>query len=244
MSAPGKRIIIALDFPAMAPALALADRLDPASCRVKVGKELYTGAGPQAVHALRRRGFEVCLDLKFHDIPNTVAGACRAATDLGCWMINVHASGGPAMLTAARDAVGTGATRPLLIAVTVLTSVDEATLRVLGISDGVEAQVRRLALLARAAGLDGVVCSPLEIALLRANCGKEFALVTPGVRPAASALDDQARVATPRAAIAAGADYLVVGRPVTQAADPAAALADINREIASALAARHDSPGT
>lgn len=230
-------LIVALDFADARAALEFAERLDPAQCRVKVGKELFTSAGPAVVRELVARGFAVFLDLKFHDIPNTVAGACRAARDLGCWMLNVHAAGGPAMLEAARNAVGEGADRPLLVAVTVLTSMDEASLAAVGVTGGIAAQVARLAALTELAGLDGVVCSPLEIAALRAARGPDFKLVTPGVRPADSAADDQVRIATPGAAIAAGASYLVVGRPVTQASDPLAALAALNREIAAARAA-------
>jgi orotidine-5'-phosphate decarboxylase len=229
-----KPLIVALDFSDAGAALTLAERLDPTQCRVKVGKELFTSAGPQVVKDLVKRGFAVFLDLKFHDIPNTVAGACRAAADLGCWMMNVHAAGGDAMLSAARTALGDAADRPLLIAVTVLTSFDEATLHAVGVSGSLAAQVARLAALSADAGLDGVVCSPLEIEMLRAQRGPGFKLVTPGVRPAASGQDDQVRVATPAAAISAGASYLVVGRPVTQAADPLAALAAINAEIAAA----------
>ena len=227
-------LIVALDFPNAANALALADRLDPAQCRVKVGKQLFTSVGPPIVRALVTRGFAVFLDLKFHDIPNTVAGACRAAADLGCWMINVHAAGGARMLSAARAALGDAPARPMLIAVTVLTSTDEAGLHAVGVAGSVADQVARLAALSAAAGLDGVVCSPREIGLLREQRGADFTLVTPGVRPAASGLDDQVRVATPGAAIAAGAHYLVVGRPITQAPDPLAALAAINAEIAAA----------
>ena len=227
-------VIVALDFPDAASALALVTQLDPAQCRLKVGKELFTSAGPQMVRSLVARGFSVFLDLKFHDIPNTVAGACRAAADLGCWMINVHATGGAAMLSAARAALGEAPDRPLLIAVTVLTSTDEAGLHAVGVAGSIAEQVARLALLSANAGLDGVVCSPLEIDLLRKQRGAAFKLVTPGVRPAASSLDDQVRVATPGAAIAAGAHYLVVGRPVTRAPDPLAVLAAINAEIAAA----------
>ncbi len=229
-------VIVALDFDTESEALALADRLDPAACRLKVGKELFTRAGPAVVAALCRSGFEVFLDLKFHDIPNTVAGACRAAADLGCWMVNVHAAGGPAMLDAARAALGSHDARPLLIAVTVLTSMDDAALAAVGIADGAAAQVLRLAALARDAGLDGVVCSPLEIAALRSRFGAEFALVTPGVRPAGGSLDDQLRIATPAAAIAAGATHLVVGRPITRADDPLAALLAIQTECHAARA--------
>ena len=227
-------LIVALDFPDAASALALVDQLDPAQCRLKVGKELFTSTGPSMVRSLVARGFPVFLDLKFHDIPNTVAAACRAAADLGCWMMNVHAAGGAAMLSAARAALGDAPDRPLLMAVTVLTSIDEAGLHSVGVVGTVADQVARLAALSADAGLDGVVCSALEISVLRAQRGATFKLVTPGVRPAASGLDDQIRVATPAAAIAAGANYLVVGRPVTQAPDPQAALAAINAEIAAA----------
>ena len=229
-----KPLIVALDFADARAALALAERLDPAQCRLKVGKELFTSAGPAVVRELVARGFAVFLDLKFHDSPNTVAGACRAAADLGVWMMNVHAVGGEAMLRAARSALGDDQDRPLLIAVTVLTSIDETTLHAVGVAGSIAAQVARLATLTEHAGLDGVVCSPLEIALLRAERGASFKLITPGVRPAASAADDQVRVATPGAAISAGASYLVVGRPVTQAGDPLAALAAINAEISAA----------
>lgn len=226
-------VIVALDFPDAASALALVTQLDPAQCRLKVGKELFTSAGPQMVRSLVARGFSVFLDLKFHDIPTTVAGACRVAADLGCWMMNVHAAGGAAMLSAARAALGDAPDRPLLIAVTVLTSIDAATLHAVGVAGSVADQVARLAALTADAGLDGVVCSPLEVGVLRAQRGAAFTLVTPGVRAAASGLDDQVRVATPAAAVAAGASYLVVGRPVTQARDPQAALASINAEIAA-----------
>jgi orotidine-5'-phosphate decarboxylase len=232
-----KPLIVALDFADARAALALAERLDPAQCRLKVGKELFTSAGPAVVRELVAGGFAVFLDLKFHDIPNTVAGACRAAADLGVWMMNVHAAGGEAMLRAARSALGDASDRPLLIAVTVLTSIDESTLHAVGVAGSIAAQVARLAALTESAGLDGVVCSPLEIALLRAERGADFKLITPGVRPADSAADDQVRVATPGAAIRAGASYLVVGRPVTQARDPLAALTAINAEI---VAARRD----
>lgn len=238
MTDTDRPVIVALDFDTEREALALAGRLDPAACRVKVGKELFTRAGPAVVAALLRHRFEVFLDLKFHDIPNTVAGACRAAADLGCWMVNVHAAGGPAMLDAARAALDTGGARPLLIAVTVLTSMDDAALASVGVPGGAATQVLRLAGIAQAAGLDGVVCSPLEIAALRGRLGANFALVTPGVRTAGGSQDDQVRVATPAAAIASGATYLVVGRPITRAADPLAALAAINAECGAAV------PGT
>ena len=227
------RVIVALDFPSAHAALAFAARVTPQSCRLKVGKELFTAAGPALVEKLTQDGFDVFLDMKFHDIPNTVAGACKAAARLGVWMLNVHALGGRAMLEAARDAVAaSGERRPRLIAVTLLTSLSAQDMRDVGIEGAPAAAVLRLARLAQASGLDGVVCSAQEAALLRRESGKAFCLVTPGIRPAQSAEDDQQRVMTPAAAIAAGADYLVIGRPVTQAPDPVGALAAINREIA------------
>jgi orotidine-5'-phosphate decarboxylase len=230
------RIIVALDFPDAKSASALVARLDPEACAVKVGKELFTAAGPDLVRELVRRGFRVFLDLKYHDIPNTVAQACAAATRLGVWMINVHAVGGSAMLTAARDAIAKsaaaeGRARPLLIAVTVLTSLGADDLAAIGVAGTAEAQVLRLARLAQASGLDGVVCSAQEAAMLRAACGADFKLVTPGIRPAGTQTHDQARIMTPEAAIAAGADYLVIGRAITGAADPLRALHDINTAI-------------
>ena len=209
-------------------ALALVDQLDAQTCRVKVGKELFTRSGPESVRALSQRGFDVFLDLKFHDIPNTVAGACRAAADLGCWMLNVHAGGGVAMMEAARKTLDDDVERPLLIGVTVLTSLSDAALLEVGVVDAVREQVCRLASLAANAGLDGVVCSPREVTALRERIGAAFTLVTPGVRPAQSADDDQKRIATPADAIAAGANYLVIGRPISQAAQPNKALAAIN----------------
>ncbi|MBL8539992.1 MAG: orotidine-5'-phosphate decarboxylase [Betaproteobacteria bacterium] len=227
----GPRVIVALDFPDARAALDLARRLDPARCRVKVGKELFTAAGPALVEALRERGFEIFLDLKFHDIPNTVASACRAAAALGVWMINVHALGGRAMLHAARDAIEGMPQRPLLTAVTVLTSLSAPDLPEIGLSGTPEENVLRLAGLAQAAGLDGVVCSAQEARALRAALGEGFVLVTPGIRMADDAAGDQSRVVTPRAAIEAGATYLVVGRPVTRAVDPATALARILTDL-------------
>lgn len=226
------RIIVALDVPNGKGALDLAARLDPKLCRVKVGKELYTAAGPSLVEKLRDSGFDVFLDLKYHDIPNTVAGACAAAARLGVWMLNVHALGGRAMMTAAREALAAAGKPPKLIAVTLLTSMGEADLAEVGVSGSATDVVLRLARLARDCGLDGVVCSPQETELLRRECGKRFLLVTPGIRPAEGAADDQKRVATPRAAVDSGADYLVIGRPVTRAPDPLAALRVIAEEIA------------
>jgi len=230
------KVIVALDFPEPASALSLVTRLDPAQCALKVGKELFTSAEAGLVRELVRRGFRVFLDLKFHDIPNTVAQACAAATRLGVWMLNVHASGGPAMLAAARDSVArtasdAGMPRPLLIAVTVLTSLSASDLASIGVDATPEQHVLRLARLAHSQGLDGVVCSAQEAHALRRAIGAGFKLVTPGIRPAGAAAQDQARVMTPRDALAAGADYLVVGRPITAAADPVAALDAINASI-------------
>lgn len=225
------KIIVALDYTAGEPALQMAARLDPALCRVKVGKALFTAAGPDLVKALVAKGFGVFLDLKFHDIPNTVAQACEAAAQLGVWMLNVHAAGGRAMLKAARDAVGRASTAPKLVAVTVLTSLGERDLQDIGMQGSAEQVVERLARLAHDAALDGVVCSAQEASLLRRACGPKFELVTPGIRPAQTAQDDQMRVMTPRAAMAAGANYLVIGRPITHAAQPLAMLQQIQREI-------------
>ncbi len=230
------KIIVALDFANPMHALALADRLDPASCALKVGKELFVIAGPEPVRWMIERGFRVFLDLKFHDIPNTVAQACTAATSLGVWMLNVHAAGGRAMLAAAREAVtsaaaGQGRPPPLLIAVTVLTSLADSDLREIGVAGTAAQQAQDLARLAASCGLDGVVCSAVEAPALRAAQGRGFKLVTPGIRPAGSARDDQARIVTPEGAVANGADYLVIGRPITQAADPRAALDAINTSL-------------
>ncbi|OEY68058.1 orotidine 5'-phosphate decarboxylase [Marinobacter sp. X15-166B] len=215
------------------PALALVDRLDPSLCRLKVGKELFTRSGPALVSTLQDRGFEVFLDLKFHDIPNTASAAVAAAADLGVWMVNVHASGGEAMMTACRERLETfGAQRPLLIAVTVLTSMTAADLAGIGITDTPEAQVSRLAALTSACGLDGVVCSAQEAVKLKAEQGAGFKLITPGIRPLATDQGDQSRIMTPAAAVKAGSDYLVVGRPITQAADPLVALEAVHKEIA------------
>ena len=228
------KIIVALDFAEAKPALELVRRLDPAQCRVKVGKELFTAAGPALVQDLVKRGFGVFLDLKFHDIPNTVASACRAAAKLGVWMLNVHASGGRAMLEAAREAIPHTAHAPKLIAVTVLTSMSDSDLSEIGIVGTAEEAVLRLASLTDACGLDGVVCSARETPLLRESCRPGFTLVTPGIRPASAAADDQQRVMTPADAIHAGSSYLVIGRPITRASDPLAALERINAEIAAA----------
>ncbi len=226
------RIIVALDYPDEKSALALASKLDPRMCGLKVGKELYTATGPELVGNLRDSGFEIFLDLKFHDIPATVAGACLAAAELGVSMIDVHALGGRAMMRAAREALGTAGETPKLLAVTLLTSMNSSDMADVGLGGSPEDAVLRLARLAQDCGMDGVVCSAREIAAVRRQCGKNFMLVTAGIRPAGAGVDDQARVATPRAAIAGGADYLVIGRPVTRAPDPLAALRAINAEIA------------
>jgi len=236
-----KPIVVALDYAQATPALELARRLDPARCRLKVGKQLFTREGPEVVARLQGLGFQIFLDLKFHDIPTTVAGACRAAADLGVWMINVHASGGPKMMEAARESVDAIASPPLLIAVTLLTSLDGADLRATGIDGQAQEQVTRLARLAHSCGLDGVVCSPMELESLAGALPEAFLRVTPGVRPAGEDAGDQKRVATPAQALAGGAHYLVIGRPITQAADPAAALAAIDAEL-SASTSRGGSP--
>lgn len=228
----GRRVIIALDFPAPQAALEMVAHLDPARCRLKVGKELFTRGGPQLLEQLRKQGYEIFLDLKFHDIPNTVAGACAAAADLGVWMINVHALGGRKMMVAAREAIDKASHRPLLIGVTILTSMGEDDIREVGMAGTPAENVARLAHLARDTGLDGVVCSPQEVTLLRQDMGEKFLLVTPGIRPAWSAKGDQQRITTPGEAVRMGADYLVIGRPITAAPDPLAALVAIEQEIA------------
>lgn len=225
-------LIIALDHPSLDAALCLADRLDPERCRVKVGKELFTRSGPEVIDALHGRGFQVFLDLKFHDIPNTVAGAVQAAAEQGVWMVNVHASGGRRMMEAARERLDRHGLATHLIAVTVLTSMTESDLADVGI-DAIPAQhVERLAMLARQCGMDGVVCSAQEVARLRELCGEDFLKVTPGIRPRSAEHGDQRRVMTPAEAMAAGSTHLVIGRPVTQADDPMAALSAIEQELA------------
>jgi len=236
MNTPDPRVIVALDFANPMRALALADRFDSRECALKVGKEMFVVAGPEPVRWMVERGFRVFLDLKFHDIPNTVAQACAAATRLGVWMVNVHASGGTAMLKAAREAVTRTAseeqrTPPLLIAVTVLTSLADADLAQMRMPGHAADQALHLARMSADAGLDGVVCSAVEAPALRAALSPSFKLVTPGIRPAGSSAGDQARIITPEGAIANGADYLVIGRPITQAADPVAALRNINRAL-------------
>jgi orotidine-5'-phosphate decarboxylase len=223
------RIIVALDYPAAAPALALASRLAPELCRLKVGKELFTAAGPSLVEQLVASGFEIFLDLKFHDIPSTVAKAVTAAANLGVWMVNVHAAGGPAMLSAAAEAVEPGG--PLVIAVTVLTSIDTRQYEAIGYRGEIADRVVEFAQMACASGLDGVVCSAQEANRLRGLLGDQFALVTPGIRPPGTQAGDQQRIMTPAAAMAAGSDYLVIGRPITGAADPVQVIRGIRSDI-------------
>ena len=226
------KVIVALDYPTQDAALAFVDRIEPGSCRLKVGKEMFTLFGPDFVRQLHDKGHSVFLDLKFHDIPNTCSRAVKAAAELGVWMVNVHASGGERMMTASREILEPyGKDRPLLIAVTVLTSMEAQDLAGVGISCSPEEHVLNLATLTKNSGLDGVVCSAQEASMLKANLGAEFKLVTPGIRPAGSAAGDQRRVMTPAEAVKAGSDYLVIGRPITQADDPAAVLAEINRSL-------------
>ena len=228
---PRSPVIVALDVARAADALALADSLAPAECRLKVGKELFTAEGPVVVRALHDRGFEVFLDLKFHDIPNTVAAAVATAADLGVWMVNVHASGGRRMMTAARERLLQGNYDTRLIAVTVLTSMEREDLADIGLDVEPMDQVRRLAALTADCGLHGVVCSAQEAAVLRQQQGKDFLLVTPGIRPVGSDSGDQRRIMTPEQAVAAGVSYMVIGRPISQAASPAEALRAINRSL-------------
>jgi len=226
-------VIVALDYANAADALAFAQKVAPDRCRLKVGKELFTSEGPQLVRQLVEQGFDVFLDLKFHDIPNTVAGACAAAAKLGVWMVNVHTLGGAKMMQAARDAVAQSEHQPLLIGVTILTSMGAADLHEVGLAGQPLDNVEKLAQLALDSGLDGVVCSPQEVAPLRQRLPDSFKLVTPGIRPAGSVTGDQTRIMTPAEAMQAGSSYLVIGRPITQATDPMQALAAIEHELAS-----------
>ncbi|WP_144393571.1 orotidine-5'-phosphate decarboxylase [Pleionea sediminis] len=229
-------IIVALDFNQEKSAFDLIEQLDPERCRLKVGKEMFTLFGPQFVKQLVEKQFDVFLDLKFHDIPNTVANACKAAADLGVWMVNVHASGGAKMMTKAKEALTSyGEMKPRLIAVTVLTSMSQDELAQTGVNRALQDQVLSLAELSKESGLDGVVCSAQEARILKSRLGADFKLVTPGIRPANSAKDDQTRVLTPEQAITQGADYLVIGRPITQSGNPLKALCDISDSIQSLL---------
>ncbi|NVJ51224.1 MAG: orotidine-5'-phosphate decarboxylase [Gammaproteobacteria bacterium] len=236
MSNSSSPIVVALDFEKKQEALRLIEQLDPKLCRLKIGKEMFTHFGPDFVRQLVSKDFDVFLDLKFHDIPNTVAKACKAAADLGVWMINVHASGGEKMMTYARDAMQDfGADAPLLIAVTVLTSMSQDELNQLGVSGRLDEQVKRLASLAQQAGLDGVVCSAHEAKTLKADLGQAFQLVTPGIRLANAQQDDQTRIMTPHQALSNGSDYLVIGRPITQSSQPLQTLYEITDSIAELL---------
>ena len=227
------KVIVALDYAYEVDALAFVERVSPELCRLKVGKEMFTLFGPAFVRTLVSKGFDVFLDLKFHDIPNTVAKAVAASAELGVWMVNVHASGGFRMMTAAKEALPPyGERAPHLIAVTVLTSMEQDELARVGVSGPLQDHVLRLAALTQEAGLDGVVCSAQEASLLKSRLGQDFKLITPGIRPAGAELGDQRRVLTPVEACAQGSDYLVIGRPITQASDPAATLKSINDSLA------------
>ena len=226
------KIVVALDFDKKKDALSFVDKISPVDCRLKVGKEMFTYFGPEFVKELRTKGFDIFLDLKFHDIPNTTAKAVMAAADLGVWMVNVHASGGSQMMRKAKEALTSyGKDAPLLIAVTVLTSMGEEDLRDLGITKSPAEQVMALAKLTKESGLDGVVCSAWEAEQLKTTLGQEFKLITPGIRPAGSASNDQKRIMTPEQAINVGVDYLVIGRPITQAKNPQEVLEQINQSI-------------
>ena len=220
-------IIVALDAKSQYDALTIAEQLDPALCRVKVGKELFTHEGPSVVKALHDKGFEVFLDLKFHDIPNTTAQAVCAAADLGVWMVNVHASGGRKMMETCVERLKAGNYNTQLIAVTVLTSMGREDLKDIGLDVEPFEQVKRLAKLTQDSGLDGVVCSAQEAKMLRETLGQDFALVTPGIRPAGSNADDQKRILTPKQAMLDGSTHLVIGRPITQSENPSQTLRDI-----------------
>ncbi|QEY51754.1 orotidine-5'-phosphate decarboxylase [Legionella longbeachae] len=226
------KLIVALDFHTEDEALSLIEKLDPQQCALKVGNELFTLFGTQFVKRLILRQFKVFLDLKFHDIPNTVSQACKAAADLGVWMMNVHAAGGTSMMHAARDAIESyGAARPLLIAVTVLTSFNQNELSAIGINIPIIEQVKKLAVLAKESGLDGVVCSAQEVKVIKSICGTQFLTVTPGIRLETSPKDDQSRVMTPKQAMETGSNYLVIGRPITKASDPQRVISEIIKDI-------------
>jgi len=226
------KVVVALDFDNKADALAFVDKVNPNDCRLKVGKEMFTHFGPEFVKELTKRGFDVFLDLKFHDIPNTVAKAVTAAAELGVWMVNVHASGGQEMMVKAKQALDKyGDKAPLLIAVTVLTSMGEKDLLGLGITKSPAEQVMSLAKLTKESGLDGVVCSAWEAEELKAILGTDFKLVTPGIRPAGTQSDDQKRIMTPEKAMSVGVDYLVIGRPITKAVNPQKVLQSINESL-------------
>ncbi len=225
------KVLVALDYADSHTALQFVDQLTPELCRLKVGKELFAVAGPEFIQVLVKRGFDVFLDLKYHDIPNTVAKAIQAAAKLGVWMVNVHALGGRKMMKAAREALSDCKHKPLLIAVTVLTSMEEEDLKEVGLQGTAEENVLRLATLAQSSGMDGVVCSAKEVGSLRQTLGKSFCLVTPGIRPEGSVKDDQKRVMSPQDAMALGASFLVIGRPITQSDNPVVTLTEINHSI-------------
>ncbi len=225
------KVIVALDYNDEKKALEFVDRVSSNLCRLKVGNELFTSAGPKIVAKLVDKGFKVFLDLKYHDIPNTVSRACEAAADLGVWLVDVHTSGGPVMMSAAAEALSKYRERPYLIGVTVLTSMDSSQLNSIGVTAEPKEQVIRLAKLAKESGLDGVVSSAQEVTLIKTNVAAPFICVTPGIRPAGASIGDQKRIMTPAEAIAAGSDYLVIGRPITQSEDPVKALVDINASI-------------
>ncbi|RUM93326.1 MAG: orotidine-5'-phosphate decarboxylase [Thiomicrospira sp.] len=228
---PDPKVVVALDFPKTELAEDFARQLDPRLCRLKVGKELFALGGPQLVEKLIAQGFDVFLDLKYHDIPNTVAMACRAAAEMGVWMVNVHSLGGRKMMEAAKEAILSASHQPLLIGVTILTSMETEDLAEVGLTGTPKENVLRLAKLAHSSGLDGVVSSAQEASELRKEIGQDFCLVTPGIRPANADINDQKRIMTPADAISAGSSYLVVGRPITQAKDPIAVLNQINGSI-------------
>lgn len=227
------KIIVALDFHQQDDCMALVDQLDPQICRLKVGKEMFTLFGPHLVEVLQQKGFDIFLDLKFHDIPNTVNKAIAASASLGVWMVNVHASGGPRMMEAAQQALSSFSNPPKLIAVTVLTSMEQSELLSIGIEQEPQQQVARLAKLTQESGLDGVVCSAQEASQIKQLCGPDFLCITPGIRPAEASLDDQKRIMTPEMALQQGSNYLVIGRPITKAQDPLAALQAIHQSIQS-----------
>lgn len=228
---PDPKVVVALDFPSVARATSFINQMKPNLCRLKIGKELFAIGGPAFVESCIDKGFDVFLDLKYHDIPNTVAKACQAAAKMGVWMVNVHALGGRKMMEAAKEAVLQNSHQPILIGVTILTSMEESDLKEVGLIGTPHDNVMRLAKLASNSGLDGVVCSAQEAAAIRETVGKDFCLVTPGIRPETADANDQKRIMTPEAALAAGSSYLVIGRPITQAKDPIQALIDINDSI-------------
>ena len=227
------KIVVALDFPTVSKAELFVQQLQPNLCKLKIGKELFAIGGPTFVEKFVTQGFDVFLDLKYHDIPNTVAKACEAAAKMGVWMINVHAMGGRKMMTAAKEAVSNSKHSPILIAVTVLTSMEQADLAEIGMAGTPQESVIRLATLAEESGMDGVVCSAQEAFLLRKQMGEDFCLVTPGIRPAGADNNDQKRIMTPKDALTAGSSYLVIGRPITQSKDPIQTLVSINDSIKS-----------